>query len=103
MAYYQLLDVYGKSLPSNPIPVITGLVRRIGMHKVGGLERIVTPSGEMLMQLLRESHLYFQRESDGRTIISLISCKFFEERAVVDYLQNKMGWKVERVYSFRNG
>ncbi len=93
MVYYQILDVFGKSPEKRIRSVIPDLVLTVGMHPVAGLESRVTSTGEMSMQLLRESHIYgFQSfEEEGEFILSILSCKPFQPQSVRDYLRRSLG------------
>ncbi len=92
MVYYQILDVFGKSPDKRIASVIPDLVSEIGMHPVGDLEKVVTSTGEISLQLLRESHIYgYQDFEGGEFILSILSCRPFQPQSVRDYLQRSLG------------
>ncbi len=100
--YYQTLDVLGKCPPSDFPRQIESIIELISMHPIGKLEKVVISEVEMFMQILTESHLYLQHWNNDEVVLSLASCRFFEEKVVLDYLQRE-NWEIYHASSRRRG
>ncbi len=99
----QLLDVLGitdnandKSLVAR---VVSGLADEIGMKKLGGVLRAANNCETTYLQVIRESHIAAHTHYGGEVLFSIVSCKKFEEKRVIEYLKQELELRDIRILS----
>ncbi|MBI2148640.1 S-adenosylmethionine decarboxylase [Candidatus Woesearchaeota archaeon] len=103
---YQVVDVYGEvdNLPDDGLVsrVISGLVDELGMRRVGSLKVTNTSRSKTYIQVIRESHIAAIFTSNCFAVISICSCRYFDESATVSYLKSRLRLKNSGFFSYKN-
>ncbi len=90
----QVLDIIGVTASAQNEDlvsrVISSLASEIGMKRVGGVVVSRQRKGCTYMQLLRESHITAYTQPSGEVIISIVSCRYFDEAKALDYVGSEL-------------